>query len=124
MAGRRAGRYTRHQSDADSRRNQRSSPVALGRALAGAPHRAATAHRPPHAGQVPEHAGGAAVARAHAAGAFGADYVANILRQQQTQRTVQPPLRFQDTELNELATDPLSLADYDALILPPKKDEP
>lgn len=64
----------------------------------------------------------AAVARAHAAGAFGADYVANILRQQQTQRTVQPPLRFQDPELNELATDPLSLADYDALILPPKKD--
>jgi len=65
----------------------------------------------------------AAVARAHAAGAFGADYVANILRQQQTQRTVQPPLRFQDPQLNELATDPLSLADYDALILPLKKDD-
>ncbi len=64
----------------------------------------------------------AAVARAHAAGAFGADYVANILRQQQKQRPVQLPLRFQDPQLNELATDPLSLADYDALILPPKKD--
>lgn len=66
----------------------------------------------------------AAVARAHAAGAFGADYVANILRQQQSQRSVQPPLRFRDPQLNELATDPLSLADYDALILPPKKDDP
>jgi transposase len=66
----------------------------------------------------------AAVARAHAAGAFGADYVANILRQQQKQRPVQPPLRFQDPQLNELATDPLSLADYDALILSPKKDKP
>ena len=65
----------------------------------------------------------AAVARAHAAGAFGADYVANILSQQQTQRTVQPPLRFHDPQLNELATDPLSLADYDALILPPEKDD-
>ena len=66
----------------------------------------------------------AAVARAHAAGAFGADYVANILSQQQSQRSVQPPLRFRDPQLNELATDPLSLADYDALILPPKKDDP
>jgi hypothetical protein len=65
----------------------------------------------------------AAVARAHAAGAFGADYVANILRQQQAQRGVQPLLRFHDPQLNELATDPLSLADYDALILPPKKDD-
>jgi len=66
----------------------------------------------------------AALARAHAAGAFGADYVANILRQQQTQRTVQPPLRLRDPQLNELATDPLSLTDYDALILTPKKDNP
>jgi hypothetical protein len=65
----------------------------------------------------------AALARAHAAGAFGADYVANILRQQQAQRPVQPPLRFHDPQLNELATDPLSLADYDALILPPKRDD-
>jgi hypothetical protein len=54
-----------------------------------------------------------AVGKAHAAGAFGADYVANILSQQTQRREVQPPLRFKDPELNELATDPLSLADYD-----------
>jgi transposase len=62
-----------------------------------------------------------ALRKAHAAGAFGADYIANLLRQQQTQRTVQPPLRFQDPQLNELATDPLSLADYDTFILHSKK---
>ncbi len=64
----------------------------------------------------------AALSKAHAAGAFGADYVANILRQQQTRREVQPPLRFQDPLLNELATDPLSLLDYDSFILRSKKD--
>jgi transposase len=63
----------------------------------------------------------AALSKAHAAGAFGADYIANILRQQQVQRDVQPPLRFQDPQLNELATDPLSLADYDTFILQSKK---
>jgi transposase len=64
----------------------------------------------------------AALSKAHAAGAFGADYIANILRQQQTRREVQPPLRFQDPLLNELATDPLSLLDYDSFILRSKKD--
>src|SRR6516225_5272254 len=59
----------------------------------------------------------AAVGKAHAAGAFGADYIANILSQQTLRREVQPPLRFKDPELNELITDPLSLADYDTFIL-------
>jgi transposase len=64
----------------------------------------------------------ATLSQAHAAGAFGADYIANLLRQQQVPRQVQPPLRFQDPRLNELATDPLSLVDYDRFILPSKKD--
>jgi predicted component of type VI protein secretion system len=64
----------------------------------------------------------AALSKAHAASAFGSDYIANILRQQQTRREVQPPLRFQDPLLNELATDPLSLLDYDSFILRSKKD--
>jgi len=64
----------------------------------------------------------AALSKAHAAGAFGADYIANILRQQQTRREVQPPLRFQQPELNDLTTDPVSLADYDAFILRSRKE--
>src|SRR5271167_3921515 len=64
----------------------------------------------------------AAVGKAHAAGAFGADYIANILSQQAQRREVQPPLRFTDPELNELITDPLSLADYDAFILRSKRN--
>jgi transposase len=64
----------------------------------------------------------AALSKAHAAGAFGADYIANILRQQQTRREVQPPLRFKQPELNDLVTDPVSLADYDAFILHSRKD--
>jgi hypothetical protein len=63
-----------------------------------------------------------AVAKAHAARAFGADYIANILRQQQQRRDVQPPLRLRDPALNELATDPLSLAQYDAFILQSRKE--
>jgi transposase len=59
----------------------------------------------------------AAIAKAHAAQAFGADYVANILQQQQQRRELQPPLTFKDSALNELVTDPLSLAEYDAFIL-------
>jgi hypothetical protein len=47
----------------------------------------------------------AAVQKAHAARAFGADYIANILRQQQTRRDVQPPVRLRQPELNELATE-------------------
>jgi len=64
----------------------------------------------------------AAIARAHAARAFGADYVGNILRQQLQRREVQPPLQLRDPALNDLATDPLSLAEYDAFILRSRKD--
>jgi hypothetical protein len=63
-----------------------------------------------------------AVQKAHAARAFGSDYIANILRQQQTPRQVQPPIRLRQPELNDLATDPLSLAEYDAFILQSRKE--
>lgn len=59
----------------------------------------------------------AAMAKAEAAGAFGADYVSNILLQGSSPRELQPPLRLRDPRLNELVTDPLSLLEYDALIL-------
>jgi hypothetical protein len=64
----------------------------------------------------------AAVGKAHAEGAFGADYIANILSQQTLRREVQPRLRFKDPQLNELITDPLSLADYDTFILRSKRN--
>jgi len=51
-----------------------------------------------------------AVQKTHTARAFGADYIANILRQQQGRREVQPPVRVRQPELNDLPTDPLSLA--------------
>lgn len=57
-----------------------------------------------------------------AARAFGADYIANILRQQQSPRNPQPPLRLRDPRLNDLATDPLSLLEYDAFILDSGKE--
>jgi transposase len=63
-----------------------------------------------------------AIEKASAARAFGADYVANILRQQQSPRRPQPPLVLRDPMLNELATDPLSLLAYDAFILNPGKE--
>lgn len=63
-----------------------------------------------------------AIAKASAARAFGADYVANILRQQQSPRQTQPPLRLRDPRLNDLVTDPLSLLQYDAFILDPEKE--
>jgi len=63
-----------------------------------------------------------AIEKASAARAFGADYVANILRQQQSPRRPQPPLVLRDPLLNELATDPLSLLEYDAFILCPEKE--
>lgn len=53
--------------------------------------------------------------------AFGADYVANLLRQHLSPRHVQPPLRLKNPDLNQLATDPLSLAAYDALLLAPER---
>jgi transposase len=64
-----------------------------------------------------------ALTKAQAAGAFGADYIANILFQEHSPREQQPPLRLKDPRLNELATDPLSLLEYDALILP-KRSQP
>jgi transposase len=57
-----------------------------------------------------------AIDQASRARAFGADYIANILRQQQSPREVQPPVRLKDPGLNQLATDELSLLDYDAFI--------
>jgi len=63
-----------------------------------------------------------AIQKAAGARAFGADYVANILRQQQSPRPVQPPLRLRDPRLNDLATDPLSLLSYDAFILDSGKE--
>ena len=69
----------------------------------------------------PESVAGA-IEKAAAARAFGADYVANILRQQQSPRRPQPPLVLRDPLLNELVTDPLSLLEYDAFILKPGKE--
>lgn len=63
----------------------------------------------------------AAIAQAQTAAAFGADYVANIRKQQQARRDPQPRLQRKDPLRNELATDPLSLLDYDSLILDPEK---
>jgi transposase len=63
-----------------------------------------------------------AIEKAAAVRAFGADYVANILRQQQSPRRPQPPLVLRDPTLNDLATDPLSLLEYDAFILDSGKE--
>jgi transposase len=63
-----------------------------------------------------------AIEKASTARAFGADYVANILHQQQAPRHTQPPLRLRDYRLNDLATDPLSLLEYDSFILDPGKE--
>src|ERR1700683_4494780 len=63
-----------------------------------------------------------AIEKASAARAFGADYIANILRQQQAPRQIQPPLRLRDPRLHDLVTDPLSLLEYDAFILDPGKE--
>jgi hypothetical protein len=59
-----------------------------------------------------------AIEKAATARVFGADYVANILRQQREQ----PPLRLRDPRLNDLVTDPLSLLAYDAFILQSEKE--
>lgn len=69
----------------------------------------------------PEDVAGA-IEKASAARAFGADYVANILRQQRSPRRPQPPLRLRDPLLNELVTDPISLLEYDAFILESGKE--
>ncbi|MBI1956162.1 MAG: hypothetical protein HYS38_07185 [Acidobacteria bacterium] len=57
-----------------------------------------------------------------AARAFGADYIANLLRQQLSPRDPQPPLQLRNPELNQLVTDPLSLLEYDAFILDARKE--
>ena len=69
----------------------------------------------------PEDVAGA-IEKAAAARAFGADYIANILRQQRSPRRPQPPLRLRDPLLNELVTDPISLLEYDAFILDSGKE--
>jgi hypothetical protein len=69
----------------------------------------------------PEDVAGA-IEKAAAARAFGADYIANILRQQRSPRRPQPPLRLRHPLLNELATDPISLVEYDAFILESGKE--
>jgi len=63
-----------------------------------------------------------ALVKAHAGRAFGADYVANILRQHLSPRAVQPRLRLHNPELDQLATDPLSLLEYDAFLFPERRD--
>lgn len=63
------------------------------------------------------------VDKAQAAGAFGADYIAHLLAQEKSPRPVQAPVQLRDPRLNELATDPLSLLDYDRFILNPKEEE-
>lgn len=62
----------------------------------------------------------AAIGKAQNVGAYGADYITNILVQEHSAREMQPLLLLKDPRLNDLATDPLSLLDYDALILNPK----
>jgi transposase len=62
-----------------------------------------------------------AISKAQSHGAFGVDYIENILRQEQSPRQVQPLLQLKDSRLNSLSTDPLTLLDYDALILSKKE---
>jgi len=64
----------------------------------------------------------AALQKALAARAFGADYVTHLLHQIASPREPQPPLQLRDPELNQLTTDPLSLLDYDAFILQGRKE--
>lgn len=65
-----------------------------------------------------------AIDKAAAARAFGSDYIANLLRQQCSPRPVEPPVRLKDPRLNELATDQLSLLEYDAFLLEdPEKEK-
>jgi transposase len=63
-----------------------------------------------------------AIEKASAARALGADYVANIVRQQQSPRRPQPPVPLRDPQLRDLVTDPLSLLAYDAFILDSGKE--
>jgi hypothetical protein len=64
----------------------------------------------------------AAIEKAAGVRAFGADYIANILRQHQSPRRPQPPLQLRDPRLNALVTEPVSLLEYDAFILEAGKE--
>src|SRR5438270_6919883 len=63
-----------------------------------------------------------ATRKASTARAFGADYIANIVRQQQSPRRSQPPVPLRDPQLRDLVTDPISLLAYDAFILDSGKE--
>ena len=58
-----------------------------------------------------------AIDKAAAARAFGSDYIANILRQRSSPRSVEPPVQLKDPRLNELTTFSSPLLEYDALLL-------
>jgi len=64
-----------------------------------------------------------AIEKAQYSGAFGADYIKNILWQEHSPRQVQPVLQMKDSRLNRIATEPLSLLDYDSLILTQRNDK-
>jgi hypothetical protein len=64
----------------------------------------------------------AGLQKALVARAFGADYVAQRLHQIESPRPLQPLVQLRDPEPNQLTTDPLSLPDYDALILKARKE--
>ena len=49
--------------------------------------------------------------RGQSLGAFGADYIKNILLQEQSSRQLQPVLHLKDSRLYNIATDPLSVLD-------------
>lgn len=59
----------------------------------------------------------AAVAEATAARAFGADYLAAILRREASPRHLEPPVDVRDPALRRLAPAAPALLDYDAIIL-------
>lgn len=63
-----------------------------------------------------------AVEKAHRGRAFGVDYVTNILYQNFTSRSPQPRLQLKDPQLNQLTTQPVSLHQYDELILIQRKN--
>lgn len=63
-----------------------------------------------------------ALEKAARQGAYGAEYVANLLHQERTPRELQPPVPLKDPALQELAPDPLSLLEYDALILTQRRE--
>ena len=63
-----------------------------------------------------------AVKKAMAYKAYGADYIENILRQEQTPQKNHPPVKLKNDELNNIRLPEASLADYDAYILKTRKE--